>query len=554
VFYVLRFGANLPWNDEWEFVPVLTGHEPVAPWLWRQHNEHRLPLPRLVYLAAFRLTHDYRTGSLIQVAFLSGVSLLLIKGAEALRGRPAPEDAFFPLVFLHWGHHENLLMGYQVCFALIAGLVGALAVVAIRAGVQDRFRPAAIAAILFVLLAACGATGLVYAAAGVAWIAWAATAEWRAGRRGRAVVLAGLMAVIGAYAGTYLVGYERPGRHPFAADPLAAAAVAAQYLAIAPGIGVAPVWPIAALGVGLVLAATGRTGLRWLGNRAGRSAGAGVLALLAGGLGLAVTIGIGRAGLGAEMGLWSRYSLLAAPLLAIGYLAAVRVGVSRIPRLLLAAAVLAFPCNTAAGWVAGLAFVGYADRFEADARNDIADGELVSRHVSHPDHQRMARSNLPLLRAAGIGAFGGAGPETRIANGVILALIVAIPCVLLALWPLRGVDPIALFRADADGLRELFRQTAAGSGKPRGLTWTAVEPNGEPAFVSRADNLTALLPVVVRFEPVPGSDMEGVPAARVPRPAVAVFSFDGRRWATAGRAVFNLSLAQVAERFSPNRS
>jgi hypothetical protein len=114
----------------------------------------------------------------------------------------------------------------------------------------------------------------------------------------------------------------------------------------------------------------------------------------------------------------------------------------------------------------------------------------------------------------------------------------------------RRVDPAAAFRADAGRLREAFRRAAAATGKPRGLTWVAVEPNGEPMFVTKAGRVSALLPVVVRFAPVPGSDMEDVPAAREPRPAVAVFTFDGDEWTTAGRAVFNLTAEQVRDRYT----
>ena len=63
-----------------------------------------------------------------------------------------------------------------------------------------------------------------------------------------------------------------------------------------------------------------------------------------------------------------------------------------------------------------------------------------------------------------------------------------------------------------------------------------------------AGRLVALAPVVVRFEPVPGSEMEDVPQAREPRPVTALFTFERGAWRTAGRAVFNLSPAQVVER------
>src|SRR5687768_10149786 len=87
--FVLGFGHNVPWGDEWEFVPVLTGHESAGPrWLWAQHNEHRLPLPRAIYLGLFRLTGDFRAGMVLQVLLLSALALGLLRYLSAARGRP----------------------------------------------------------------------------------------------------------------------------------------------------------------------------------------------------------------------------------------------------------------------------------------------------------------------------------------------------------------------------------------------------------------------------------------------------------------------------------
>src|SRR5579885_1016081 len=103
---VLGFGHNAPRQDEWEFVPALTGHEPAGPWMWKQHNEHRLPLPRAVYLGLFRLTGDFRSGMVAQVLLLSGLALGLMRYLAWLRGRPAWAAVFVPVGLLNWGHVE----------------------------------------------------------------------------------------------------------------------------------------------------------------------------------------------------------------------------------------------------------------------------------------------------------------------------------------------------------------------------------------------------------------------------------------------------------------
>src|SRR5262249_20159682 len=63
--FVLAFGMNFPFMDEWATVPALAAPRPDPAWLWERHNEHLLPLPRLLYWAAFRLTGDLRAGMLL---------------------------------------------------------------------------------------------------------------------------------------------------------------------------------------------------------------------------------------------------------------------------------------------------------------------------------------------------------------------------------------------------------------------------------------------------------------------------------------------------------
>lgn len=109
-------------------------------------------------------------------------------------------------------------------------------------------------------------------------------------------------------------------------------------------------------------------------------------------------------------------------------------------------------------------------------------------------------------------------------------------------------DPAAAFAENRSALLEAFLNAARATGKPRGLTWAAVEPAGEPTFVRAAGRTLALWPVTVQFEVLPGSALEDVPHATVPRPVVAMFVFDGRAWRTDGKAVFNLSVDDVIRR------
>lgn len=103
-------------------------------------------------------------------------------------------------------------------------------------------------------------------------------------------------------------------------------------------------------------------------------------------------------------------------------------------------------------------------------------------------------------------------------------------------------DPHAEFRGRQAELLALWFDTAAKSGKPKGLTWQGYEPLGEPLF----GDGWAVLPVLVQFAPTADGGLEDVPQAKEPRAVVAVFAYARRRWSTGGRAVFNLSAEQVA--------
>ncbi|MBN9120574.1 MAG: hypothetical protein J0I06_15715 [Planctomycetes bacterium] len=426
--FVTVIGTNAPYADEWEFVPALLGDEPALPWLWQQHNEHRLPLPRLVVLALFRLTHDFRAGMVLQVAMLSALALYLIRLAARLRGRGDWSDCFFPISLLHTGHWENFVMGYQVCFALFAVLTTALAVVALRTTRENAFRSGTIAGALLVLIALTGGSGLVVVPVVALWVAFLAVNVWRDGSKGRALILLFLTALPAVYIGVYFVDYHKPAHHPApSSDPLAVGRVAGEVLAMALGVGVSPVWwAVFAAMLALGTATLVRL-LRLWREPSERPAVAGLIAVAAGVTGVAMAIGVGRGGWGGGMGLWSRYSLLVWPLLAMTYLVWVKLGAgwnpqTAVPRTglpsrsssrwvpigLCVAAALAFPANTGFGMVNGALIKGKYSDIEADAGAGLSAEEIVKRRF--PDSHQVGQEEravraIPLLRDNRIGIF-----------------------------------------------------------------------------------------------------------------------------------------------------
>jgi hypothetical protein len=108
------------------------------------------------------------------------------------------------------------------------------------------------------------------------------------------------------------------------------------------------------------------------------------------------------------------------------------------------------------------------------------------------------------------------------------------------------------FARDRAALESTFFQTAAASGKPRGLAWTQCAFQNDVLLARDRANgeIIGLVGVTIGFEAVEGGGMEDVEAVGNKRAATAVFTHNGRQWTTQGRAVFNLEPHEVIERYS----
>ena len=558
--FVLACACNMPAVDEWEFVGVLVGKEPVGPWLRAQHNEHRLPLSRLLYYGEFRLTRDFRASMLLQVAMVSLLCLGLMRLAASLRGRPDWPDLFFPISLLHFGHWENFLLGYQICFALFLVLVMGLVTVVLRSRPETAFRSGVVGGVLLLLTTLTGGAGLVLVPPVAVWLIYLAVMVARREGTAKAAIIAVIALASVIYLATYFVGYEKPANHPSpSTNPLRVLTISGEVLAMAIGVGVSGIWwavVAAEVGLGVVtlvlLVQQGQT-------QADRPASFGLVAALAGITGLALAVGIGRAGFEGDMGLWSRYSFLMWPLLGIAYFVGVKAGREWIPISLCAAAALAFPTNTGSGIVRGAGIVAVDTAFEGDARQGAFDHEMINRHFpkSRNDGQEeRARRAIPMLREAHIGPFAPDGQDTSRLWLVAVELVLAI---LVGRWlwnvgrAVQAERARELFRLQHERFEEQLLAAATATGLPRGLRWVSCTINGDALLVrdTTTSTIVALVPVVIQFEPVEGSDMESVPAAHEPRPATAVFTFVRGNWQTNGRVVFNHTPEETAARFAP---
>src|SRR5262245_60670131 len=96
--FVARFASRVPFLDEYSNLRPLFS-EPTLADYWRPQNEHRIPVPRLVYVVALKLTgYDFRAPLAVNVTLLAGVTAVLLASVRRLRGRFALTDAVLPLL------------------------------------------------------------------------------------------------------------------------------------------------------------------------------------------------------------------------------------------------------------------------------------------------------------------------------------------------------------------------------------------------------------------------------------------------------------------------
>ncbi len=107
------------------------------------------------------------------------------------------------------------------------------------------------------------------------------------------------------------------------------------------------------------------------------------------------------------------------------------------------------------------------------------------------------------------------------------------------------------FHLQRERLECVFFQTAAVSGKPRGLRWVDCDFDDDVTYACnrQSGQLAALVACTISFEAVDGGGMEHVAAVGNLRAATAVFEFNGKQWQTLGRAIFNLNPTETIEHF-----
>ncbi len=360
--YVIRFGADVPVWDDYAVIPEVTGARPVTlGWLWSQHNEHRIPLTRLILLGIFRLDGaDPRPVMLLIVGLLASLAAMLVRAASHARGGYHHADAFLPVALLNLGHHANLLWGFQINHVLSLLLLGTVLALVVRSRGIPSLATLAVAAACVSLMPLCNAGGLAFIPALSFWF-WvlAARVFFERGPNGLhalRIVTLSLPALL--LLALYFRGYSAPKHHAVPAGAWAALRTTAQFLGMSLGDPGARLWPVSGLVVMvLLLGAVGVLVLSWLRQRGERARIEGIACVLAAVISLALGTGWGRSGEDELAGLQARYTTIAIPALLVIYFVFASYGPrftrNLVPMLLFTGVCVLLWPNTEEAWAAG---------------------------------------------------------------------------------------------------------------------------------------------------------------------------------------------------------
>jgi hypothetical protein len=424
--FVLTYGSYVPFMDEWEMVPVLTGEQRVTlDWLWTQDSESRVPLPRVLLLALYRLSGgDFHIGLVVNVVVVGALSLAMIRLARRLRGRTSYLDAFFPLVLFNLDQ-EIVFLGLGINVITSTALAGVVLLLIIRHGQQCGLGNMLLAGTCLVLLTLSGSTGAVLVPALAVWLGYVAVAHWLSGgARGRrdALVLGALTLAAMLVFCLYISGFQRnPSRDGAERSDLwSVLRTSLQFLSLSFGQSVAhflfeyPSPPLFGGGVLLLTLLSAALLVRVCRNQPLERPRALGLLMFLGAMGcLALVIGLERTARGTDAGYAPRYVTLAVPVLYCLYFVWELYGSANISRLIHMVLFTLICMFSPLSWQQTLQKGEEHGKEMAEVEGEIAaktsPAAIAERHVAflyNSNPPEALAEFLRMLQRAGVGPFG----------------------------------------------------------------------------------------------------------------------------------------------------
>ena len=244
--YIHHYGRNLPTWDDWSMVPAWTGSQPLTlSWLWSQHNEHRIPLTRLIMLGLLKVSGgDLRSGMILNALLLSALALAFMITVGRLRGRPHLADALFPVLILHPGHHNTILWFFTVTNVVLVALFAYLLLSIAKHPRAHETLPLAPFGACLLALPLCGGGGVVAAFLLALWLLGVAVVQLQSpGAKRFQRGLFALSLSLSAFFLTCLYFYGWMPAHAQTKRVVEEVVVAARFLAGSLGNSTVQYWP-----------------------------------------------------------------------------------------------------------------------------------------------------------------------------------------------------------------------------------------------------------------------------------------------------------------------
>jgi len=129
VFFVAHYGVNTLFNDDWSMVPivhsVLHGHWSLSQ-LWAQHNEHRVLIPNLAFIAFGEVAALNAKVIMLTsaVLFVGSYGFMLGLWRRYCNRLPAPIEALVLAgVWFSLADFESALLAYQITWYIVIFLL-----------------------------------------------------------------------------------------------------------------------------------------------------------------------------------------------------------------------------------------------------------------------------------------------------------------------------------------------------------------------------------------------------------------------------------------------
>jgi hypothetical protein len=386
--------------------------------LWGLHNEHRVPLPKLVAATLFDWFDDVRAPMVLNALLLAALAAGMIWIARRIRGSTSITDVVFPLLWLSTGNAENLLMAFQLALVLPTVLAGVMLLVVVRRARTEFSAPEALVLVAsLALLPLCGGPGITQ------WPAWTLALVFflvkaRATVAARVVLGAGVT-VAAAVVALYLIGYERPHTETPAGDVVRALGTGWRVVAMSFGFAGSAWWPWSGLACAVMALIACVVSFRaWRERPEERLRIAAILCAIGAVATLALAIGWARGGAGSEVGFAARYITLPAPWIAATVFACLLFGEPRTQKLVpgvLALALLGAELTQNMAW--GRSYAGGYRQLEQSFAADVTGPLPAQRTIANwtgraYSHRVRLYQLLELMARARVAPFDTASEAT----------------------------------------------------------------------------------------------------------------------------------------------